>query len=236
MSKKAWIIFAAACILLLGALVYFSNKGHVDVTGIDGNKIQPASQKSGNIADHTYGQTNSSVVLIEYGDYQCPYCGQAYPGIKAVVQKYQGQITFVFRNFPLTSLHPNALAAAAVAEAAGLQGQSKYWQMHDTLYDNQSEWENATGSQRTALFQKYASDIGLTIATYNADLAGDNISQKIQFDQALGNQAQVDATPTLFLDGTKLDDTTAATQSKLDSAVQAALKQHGIALPTSTAS
>lgn len=230
MSKKAWIIFAAVCVAILGSLVYFSSKNNIDVSGIDGNKIQPANAKSGGIADHTFGQANSKVILIEYGDFQCPYCGQDYPGIKAIAQKYQGQISFVFRNFPLTSRHPNALTAAAAAEAAGLQG--KYWQMHDVLYNNQSEWGDSTSMQRTSLFQKYATNIGLNVNTFTSDLASNSVSQKISFDQALGAAAQVSATPTLFLDGTKVDDTTAATQTKLNTAVANELKKQGIALPT----
>lgn len=232
MSKKAWIVFVVIVVILLGGLIVLSNQNKVDVSKVNANSILKGTTQSGSIGDHVLGKADSKVILVEYGDYQCPYCGESYPGIKAVATKYAGQIAFVFRNFPLTTLHPNALAAAAAAEAAGLQG--KYWEMHDMLYENQNDWSSASGDQRAGIFLGYAKSIGINGDTFTADLAKASINDKITFDQALGKQLGVNATPTLYLDGVKLDDQTASTQSKLDSAVAAALKKAGIALPVST--
>jgi len=85
--------------------------------------------------DHIQGAPSAEITLLEYGDYQCPYCGQAYPIVKRVQRRMGPRLRFVFRNFPLTAVHPLALTAAETAEAAGAQGQ--FWEMHDLLYENQ---------------------------------------------------------------------------------------------------
>lgn len=234
MSKKAWIIFAAICIVLLGALVYLSGKDKVDVSNVDLNKIQPATQQSGNIADHVFGKADSKVILVEYGDYQCPGCGNLYPTLKTITDKYQGQIAFVFRNFPLTTLHANALAAAAAVEAAGLQG--KYFEMHDALYSSQSAWENLGTSDRTDYFVSEAKNLGLNTTTFKNDMASNRVTQKINFDIAMGKKAQIDGTPSLFLDGKAVDQSVWSEAAKLDDAVAQALKANGIPLPASSSS
>src|SRR6478735_792882 len=104
MSTKAWIIFAAACVVLFGGLIIWSSSDNIDVSNVDANKIQPASENSGNIGDHVFGKKDSKVILFEYGDFQCPGCGAAYPTLKAVSEKYEKQLAFVFRNFPLTTI------------------------------------------------------------------------------------------------------------------------------------
>lgn len=233
MSKKAWIIFAAICIVLLSGLVYVSSKDKVAVGDVDINRVQPALAQSGNIADHVFGKADSKVVFIEYGDFQCPGCGSAYPNVKKVTEKYKDQAAFVFRNFPLVSLHPNARAAAAAAEASGLQG--KYWQMHAMLYEGQSEWTSLSADKRTEFFTDYAKSLGLNIATFTADLARSIINQKINYDQAVGKKANVTATPSLFLNGKQIDQATWQDEAKLDAAFADALKTHNIALPTNTA-
>src|ERR1700733_2792868 len=92
--------------------------------------LQPVSD-----ADHIQGSSDAAVTLVEYGDYECPYCGAAYPVIKQIQRKMGRQLRFVFRNFPLTNMHPFAEISAEAAEAASAQG--KFWQMHDALYENQ---------------------------------------------------------------------------------------------------
>ena len=103
---------------LFGGLIYLSTKDKIDVSNVDAYKVLAGSEQSGNIADHAYGSKANKLVLIEYGDYQCPGCGSAYEPIKEITEKYKGKLTFVFRNYPLTSIHPNAKASAAAAEAA----------------------------------------------------------------------------------------------------------------------
>lgn len=234
MSKRAWIIFIVIVIILLGGLVVLSNQNKIDISKIDPFTIQPARASSGNIADHVFGKADSKVVLIEYGDYQCPGCGSVYPTLKTLSEKYQQQIAFVFRNFPLTTLHPNALAAAATAEAAGLQG--KFWQMHNQLYETQSSWEGASIDERTATFKDYASQLGLNVDTYNKDLAGNAINQKISFDQALGKKINITGTPSIYLDGKAVSTDVWSNETKFDQAIQTELKKNNISLPKADSS
>lgn len=230
MSKKAWIIFAAVCGVVLIGLVYFSKDSSVDVKSVDQLKIQPAAKKSGNIADHVFGKADSKVTLIEYGDYQCPGCGSAYPNLKEVTEKYKDQLRFVFRNFPLTSLHPNALAASAAAEAAGLQG--KFWEMHNKLYETQDNWKDLNATQRTNYYSDLAKSLGINVDTFKKDLSNPNVSQKINFDVAVGKEkAKVTGTPTILLDGKDISSDIWSDQSKLDDTVSAELKANGITLP-----
>lgn len=201
MTKKTWLIFGAICIALIGGLIFVSRQNKIDVSNIDITKVQAASSQNGNIGDHTFGNMNSKVVLIEYGDYQCPGCGSAYPVIKEVTEKYKDKIGFIFRNFPLTTIHPNALAAATVAEVAGQNG--KFWEMHDQLYSTQSSWESLSGSDRTAHFKQLGTSLGINESKFsNEALSASNIQAKIRFDQALGGKAGVTGTPGLFI-GTK---------------------------------
>jgi protein-disulfide isomerase len=190
---------------MLGGLVYLSKQDNVDVSTVNVEKPLAASAQSGNIADHVFGKKDSKVVLVEYGDFQCPGCGGAHPQIKAITEAYKDKITFVFRNFPLTSIHPNARAAAAAVEAGGLQG--KYWEMHNIVYENQNNWESATTDQRDALFAEYAIEAGANKEQFLGDLANPNIDKKISFDQALGKKVNVNGTPTFYLNGTLLDST-----------------------------
>jgi protein-disulfide isomerase len=204
-TRNTWIIFTLIVVALFGGLIYLSTKDKIDVSNIDTYKVLAASTQSGNIADHSYGSQANKLVLIEYGDYQCPGCGAAYEPIKEITEKYKEKLTFVFRNYPLTSIHPNAKASAAAAEAAGKLG--KYWEMHDVLYEKQDEWKNASSAERNEFFSSYAVGIGLDKATFSKTLADsvDEINQKIAFDQALGQKVGVDGTPTFFLNGKKID-------------------------------
>lgn len=232
MSKKAWLIFVAVVVLLLGGLVYLSNKSKVtiDTSNINTANVLAANEQSGNIADHVFGKTDSKVVFIEYGDFQCPGCGGMHPTIKALTEKYEGQLTFVFRNFPITSAHPNARAAAAAAEAAGLQG--KYWEMHNKLFEGQDSWETLKVAQRTDFFVDYARELGLNVDKFKEDLSSTSVSQKIAFDQALARKDKVNSTPTFYLNGEQVPQTTWSDQTKLETAITDALKAKGISLPT----
>ena len=205
MSKRAWIIFVVICIAVLGGLVVLSRKDKADVSSTDQNSVIAASTANGDIADHVIGLKDSKVILIEYGDFQCPYCGEAYPNIKKIAEDYKSKITFVFRNYPLATMHANAKSAAAAAEAAGLQG--KYWEMHDKLYETQKDWESLSPEQRTDAYVNYAKAVGVTdIEKFKTDMGGNNVNKKINFDLALGNKVQVSGTPTFILKGEKVSE------------------------------
>lgn len=210
MNKASWIIFSVVVVLLLGGLVAWTRITNppIDVSGVENNSVIAASEQNGTISDHTTGSDSNKILLIEYGDYQCPSCAGASSNVNAIIEEYGDRITFVFRNFPLTSIHPNARAASAVAEAAGLQG--KFWQMHDVLYEKQNDWNSLDSSQRTTVFNGYATGLGLDIEKFKTDLASKAVTQKINFDMALGKKVNVSGTPAFFLDGKEVDEATSS--------------------------
>lgn len=216
MNKTGWIIFSTAVILLLGGLVAWTRISNppINVSNVDHNAVLTASAQNGNIKENVRGKADAKILLIEYGDYQCPGCGTASPYVNELIEDYGDRIGFVFRNFPLTSIHPNARTASASVEAAGLQG--KFWEMHDLVYENQSEWSSADATKRTDLFKQYAKTIGLDEAKFTEDLASSNISKKINFDVALGKKEKVEATPTFFLGGEKISSELASSLSSGD--------------------
>jgi protein-disulfide isomerase len=146
--------------------------------------------------DHSQGDVNASVTLVEYGDYQCPYCGEAYPIIKRIQNKMGPQLRLVFRNFPLTEMHPLAMGAAEMAEAAALQ--DKFWQMHDTLYENQDTLDPDN-------LVEHARRLGLDTVKLKADLAGKAVPTRVRSDFKSGVRSGVNGTPTLFINGVRFD-------------------------------
>lgn len=229
MDRTRWIIFAAICILLIGGLIVNKKTDSVNVDNINAANVIKSDKKGTEIADHTFGSTSEKVVLIEYGDFQCPGCGSLYPGLHPLKEKYKDQLTFVFRNFPLTSIHPNALASATAAEAAGLQG--KWWEYHDMLYENQDAWSSADSSKRTDIFVDYARKLGLNTTTFKKDLENDKVAQKIARDQALGKKIGATSTPTLVLNGKILDQDKWSSAKNLENTISDAIKASGQTLP-----
>jgi protein-disulfide isomerase len=147
-------------------------------------------------AKDVLGDPNAPVRIVEFGDFQCPACGAAYPIVKSVVAKNSSKVYFVFRNFPL-SAHPNGQISAKAAEAAALQG--KFWQMHDILYEKQNEW--ATSQTPKDLFDQYAKSISLDLDKFNSDI--NNVTGKVNSDYTLGGNVGVNSTPTFFINGQK---------------------------------
>lgn len=230
MNKKAWLIFGGVCLVLVGGLVYLSSKNRIDVGNVNTNSVLPAVSQSGDIADHVYGKADSKVVLVEYGDFQCPGCGNAHPTVKKLSEKYKDQMAFVFRNFPLTNIHPNARAAAATAEAAGLQG--KYWEMHNMLFENQNSWGSLNSTERTEFFKTFAKSLNLDGETFEADLVGERVNKKINYDRALASKSNVTSTPSFFLNGESVGDDVWSSEEKFEAAIVAELKKQGVELPS----
>jgi len=210
MSKSAWIIFGAIIIVVFGGLIAYSRSANpsANVGSVDANSIIAASDANGQIADHVFGKADSKVVMIEYGDFQCPSCGAAHAQIKSVIEEYKDKVAFVYRNFPLTTIHPNARVAAASVEAAGLQG--KYWEMHDLVFESQNEWSNLSGDERTAQFSSYADSLELDKEKFLTDLASAPVGKKISFDQAIGKKIGVDSTPAFYVNGEVLPEAVAS--------------------------
>lgn len=190
MSKQFLAIIAVVIIVLVG------------IFALTGNKSSNGSKSSGSKpTSHIEGKGASGVTLVEYGDYECPFCEEAYPVVKQVTSQFNDQIYFQFRNFPLVNIHQNAFAGARAAEAAGLQG--KYFEMHDMLYNNQNQW--AQSSNPTAYFNQYAKQLGLNVAQFQKDYASTAVNNAINADMAAGNKLGVNATPTFYLDGKQIN-------------------------------
>ena len=222
MNRNTWIIFGVVCIAILGGLVALSRQSSVDVSSIDETKFIAANDANGNIADHTIGNKESKTLLIEYGDFQCPACQSAYPNIKELVEEFQDDILFIFRNNPITQIHPNARAGSAAAEAAGLQ--DKYWEMHDMLYEKQSDWSQASSSERLSIFEGYAKEIDVKdIDKFKSDMESSAVNNKINFDLALGKKVPVTGTPTILLNGEKIESDVWGSKDKFKSAIENAL-------------
>jgi protein-disulfide isomerase len=152
-------------------------------------------------ADHVRGKAGAKVTLVEFGDFQCPACGAYEPIVQKVTADNKDTVQVVFRHFPLTQVHQNALLAAKVSEAASLQG--KFWEMHDMLYDKQGEWSNALNARD--FFLTYATNLGLDTKKFATDLNSKAIEDKIQAEYKEGVSLGVQGTPTFFVNGKKLD-------------------------------
>ena len=200
MNKKSWMIFAIIVVAIVGGMIYISTQNRLNVSDINNdqlNTIIGAESRNGDIADHEIGSKSPKVTIIEYADYQCPCCSAA--------------------------AHPNARAAAAVAEAAGLQG--KFWEMNKLLYTNQNAWKNANITDRDNIFKSYAEQLKLNIDQYKTDIASNKVKNKIDFDMALGRKHGVAATPTFYVNGknTEMD-----SSGSIESSVKEALKKAGV--------
>ncbi len=144
------------------------------------------------------GSPSAQVTLVEFGDYQCPACGDYHPMVKQLLSDFNGKINFIFRNFPL-SQHPNAKISSYAAEAAGLQG--KFEEMHNKIYETQNDWANSSDAK--SIFIGYAKDLGLDVDKFTKDLDSDTIKQKIDRDTNDGLTLKINETPTFYLDGIK---------------------------------
>lgn len=232
MGARGWIIFAIISVLALGGLIFMSTQNRIDVSEFDANSIIEAHEKNGSIGDRVYGSQDPVVVLFEYGDYQCPGCAGAYGRVKTVIDRYSDHVALVYRNLPLTQIHPNALAAAAAAEAAGQQG--KFWEMHGLLYQNQSAWAQLSSSERSDAFRLLADQAGINLEQYKEDITSDAIDRKIRFDQAMFRTLERDpSTPTFVLDGEVVPNETHSDEATLDAFIRQKLIDAGVELPES---
>ncbi|MDB4968899.1 MAG: bdbD [Myxococcales bacterium] len=146
--------------------------------------------------DHIAGDPSAPVVLVEYGDYECPFCGRAHGVVEALQQTLAERLCFVFRHFPLATVHPHAALAAEAAEAAGAQG--RFWQMHNLLYENQTALEPAD-------LIGYASMMQLDVDAFVDDLRTHRFLEKVRADLHSGALSGVNGTPTFFINGLRHD-------------------------------
>lgn len=186
MDKRFLATVGVIVILFVGFL--FLNKNDEATKSTDTST--PATQ-------HVRGATDSKVTLVEYGDFQCPACGQYYPAFEQVYEKYKDKVQFQFRHFPLTSIHPNAFAGSRAAEAASKQG--KFYEMYNQLYQNQTAWSESNSP--SSYFEKYAKTIGLDVSKFKTDYTSTAINNAVQADISAGNKIDVNSTPTFVLNG-----------------------------------
>lgn len=171
--------------------------------------IQP-DEHNGNIGDHTKTDKDGSykgepVYIFEYADFQCEACASMNPRVNQVIDDLDGKLMVVYRNY-LLSYHQNATAAASAAEAAGLQG---YWKEYgEALFSNQSEWYSLTGSERTAAFEKYFTEVTNgqgDLEKFKKDMSSSEVSKKISFDMGIGKRIDIAGTPAFYIDGQLID-------------------------------
>ncbi|MDB5310449.1 MAG: bdbD [Gemmataceae bacterium] len=147
-------------------------------------------------ADHVLGPPAAPVTLVEYGDFECPFCGQAHGVVRALREQLGRQLRFVFRHFPLTTVHPHAQHAAEAAEAAGAEG--KFWEMHDVLFEHQDALEDSD-------LVRYAAALGLDQTRFILELAGHVHAARVRADFLGGVRSGVNGTPTFFINGWRHD-------------------------------
>ena len=236
MKKIIGIIAIIAAVVLAGfgvhAVLKNKSENTVDYSQYNLNAIISAEDSFSGIGDHVKGNASAPVLLFEYADFQCPGCSTINPYMNELIAEYGDNLGLVYRNY-LLSYHQNGTAAAAAAEAAGLQG---YWKEYaDMLFANQSIWEEATVDERgdmfVDLFRKVTNGAGDT-DKFIADMESSAVKKKIKFDMGAGDYIGVPGTPAVYLDGEKIDFSEANTKEKflnlLREKIDAKLAKSGI--------
>lgn len=155
-------------------------------------QLKPAVDNS----DHIQGNENADLEIVEFGDYQCPHCGAAHPVLKKMMNVFGSQVKFVFRNFPLSEIHPFARPAALAAEAAALQ--EKFWEMHDAIFEHQQYLDDD-------FLVSLAGKLRLNSSQLKKDMQIQDLDDKVSNDFESGMRSGVNGTPTFFINGKKFD-------------------------------
>jgi len=218
MTQEAKVLLGigiATIVLLIGGVFYLSGTNPaVTSEGTIDKKVLIAGK-------NTKGKKSAKVTVVEFSDFQCPACGAFHPDMKKILSDYNGKIYFIYRHFPLP-IHKNAMKAGEAAEAAGAQG--KFWQMHDRLFETQTAWSEI--ADPTSLFVGYAKSLGIDEEKFKKALDEGTYLSLIQKDLQDGNKAGVNATPTIFVNGKKVEgatsiaDLTAKLRAAIDSELQ----------------
>jgi protein-disulfide isomerase len=192
-NRPFWIIALVLLVAAAGtALLLDSNQ-----TGDSSSRV--TDTRSPDNANKNIS-ADSVVTVEEFGDYQCPPCGQLHPTLKKLKQEYGANLNLVFRNLPLTKIHQNALAAAQAAEAARMQ--NRFWEMHDLLYENQSLWKDDVNPR--SIFIKFAADLGLNTWQFTRDMNDKQTQMRIEADEEAAAKLGIDGTPTILINGRQL--------------------------------
>ncbi len=190
------LVWLIVLIVIIGAIF--------GLVKLAGNSRSNRVTKLGNAisaSDWTLGNKQAKTILVEYSDFQCPACGLYYPLVKQLLQAEGDKIQFAYRHFPLREIHANAELAAEAAEAAGRQG--KFWEMYDFLFENQKDWSEVNNARD--FFIKYAESLNLNPDQFKTDLKSKEVSDRVENDYQSGLESGVEATPTFFLNGVKIE-------------------------------
>ena len=210
MDRRFLIIMGIIVVAFLG-IFFFGNA----------KKDTNANESVGSVSNHSIGGNAKNVELLVYGDFECPACGQFFTIEKQVIDTYQNDIKFTFRHFPIDTIHPNARAAARAAEAAGAQG--KFFEMHDLLYQTQSQWTSQVTTNPQSIFEDYAKQLGLDIDKFKTDYAAESTNSTINADKNEGNSKDVSGTPTYYINGQKVDNSQLTTVEGFSKVIQDAI-------------
>ena len=192
------IILAVLIIAAAGGYWMYQNARSGNQTPQTTTTTEIAPPPTANAPTNT--EPRAVVVIEEFGDYQCPPCGNLHPHMTAIKKDYGERIRFVFHHFPLTTIHANASMAAEAAVAAGYQG--KFWEMHNLLYDNQKAWSEVPDLQ--PVVTSFARTIGLDLNRFLTDMKSPRTASTIASDVDQAMRRGVDSTPTIFIDGEKI--------------------------------
>lgn len=212
------IAFAVIIVVLLGYYMFGQ-----------GSSTTAPNEVSVSLDDHIRANKNAPVTLLEFGDFQCPACGAYEPLVAQAVAESAQDVRFVFRHFPLTQIHQNALLASKYAEASSIQG--KFWEMHDMLYAKQQDW--SASPQAKILFEGYAKTLGMDVAKLSSDAQSSPVEAKILAQLKEGTKLGVQGTPTFFINGKKLE-TNPRTVEELKKLIQDAKNQAGTTVTATT--
>lgn len=193
-----YIALTLAVVAVVGGLVWLGSQQPDNGTINEDANAQFSTVTEG---DWTEGNPEANVVIVEYGDFQCPACAAVQPYVSRVIEDYGDEVVVVFRHLPLTTIHKNALSSAWAAEAAGMQG--KFFEMGNMLYARQSEWSTLNDPKET--YEGYAEMLGLDLERFRADYASDAVQTAVRADMMSAQAAGLSGTPTFFLNGARFD-------------------------------
>lgn len=217
MNKVAVGIIGLSLLILIGGVVIVSSQQsspRIDTATL-------SEELAISAADWSKGPDDAKATLVEYSDFQCPACASYFPLLKRAADDFKDDLRLIYRHYPIRQAHKNAELAAQAAEAAGRQG--KFWEYHDRLFDFQTLWSEEGDAK--ALFNQYALDLGLDGGRFLADLESSEVKDKVTGDYQSGLRLGVNATPTFFLNGTRIQNP--ASYESLKSLIQSAIEQQG---------
>jgi protein-disulfide isomerase len=189
-KKLTRFAIIALVVILVGSFIISRSENKVDPEAI-------ANVETMELEPRIKANAEAELSLIKYSDFQCPACAQASVALEQLVDSYGSQFSFEYRHYPLRTIHPNAQLAAQAAEAAGVQG--AFWEMHDMLFEKQSEWGRSINPKKQ--FKGYAEDLGLNVDRFEFDLESDEVKAKVNADADEAALLQLPGTPSFLVNG-----------------------------------